>query len=145
MIGESRADSKLLNMAAAASRRAASKNAPEIAESDFLAKELDSPANAKVRPSSLKERAAAISAGISEEAKKKAQKAKDSKVAKDASSHSDKSSSGSVSRVTRRQANQHGGPCNRAPKRPPEMVLRVKVFSRRWRMRIHLTGPQVRA
>lgn len=60
MIGESRSASKVLEMAAAASRSSARQNQAKIAESDFLAIELDSSKNSKIRPKTLREKAAMI-------------------------------------------------------------------------------------
>lgn len=109
MIGETRADSRVLNLAAAASEMSASKGAPQLTDSDFLAREMDSSANDKVKLKSLKERAAAIAAGISNSGKNKTSKGK---VTKDAGNRSNSVTSSQVSRlsrVTRRQAAQNGG------------------------------------
>lgn len=109
MIGESRADSKVLNLAVAASQMSASNGAPHITESDFLAVEMDSSANDKVRSKSLRDRAAAISAGISNSAKNKSSKGKVAKDADPRGNAATGSQTSQAARVTRQQAAQNGG------------------------------------
>lgn len=109
MIGETRATSKVLNLAAAASEMSVDKAGTEIFDSDVLAKEMDSSANDKFRGKTLKERAAEISAGLSKAAKNRAAKGK---VAKDAEKPSNAEASPQASqgsRVTRQQTAQNGG------------------------------------
>lgn len=66
---------------------------------------MDSPNNDKVRPKSLRERAAEISVKVGKTAKNRDK----SKVAKDAGSAGNQAVTQQVSRVTRQQASQNGG------------------------------------
>lgn len=88
-----RSASKVLNMAAVASRSSANKNTAKIAESDFLAREMDSDHNSKVGPKTLKEKAAMIAAKLAPASKSKEAKGKNQKVVKDAPNPSDQQAS----------------------------------------------------
>lgn len=107
MIGRTRADSRVLNMAASVSQRSAIESSGKLEDSDFLAKEMDSEAHNKVRPKSksLREKAAQISANLAKTRSK-------DKVAKDAGVPSDSnevSAVAPISRTTRKQSQQNGG------------------------------------
>lgn len=96
-------------MAAAASRSSARQNLPKIADNDFLAIEKDSASNSKVRPKTLKEKAALIASKIVASGKSCDTNAKGAKVTKDAVNPDDQSGGSQVSRVTRQQTLQNGG------------------------------------